>query len=171
MRSHHPPSFFAESWKMARRSCHIVSFFAENLQVGTFPCWSHTTRLPFSLQTTWLGAKGIASKRIPWAFSLKNASTMHETCKQKCEQNVSTPPNNTALAPPSPSLCQYHMYKVEFVTSGSRATILILNGHNLFDDYYHTSPIQNTSQLPSEFWINPVVCVLPPMISSTGTSW
>ena len=82
----HPPSFFAEWWKMAERSGHTTSFFTKILQVD----WGHTTHLPFLLKMyksapfpsevtpynflfhsphAWLGDNGIASKEIPCAFS------------------------------------------------------------------------------------------------------
>ena len=49
----HPPSFFAELWKMAGRSCHIVSLFTENPWVSTFLLRGRTTRLPFHSPPAW----------------------------------------------------------------------------------------------------------------------
>ena len=66
------------------------------------------TRLPFSLKTAWLGDSGIPSKGIPCAFSPIKGSPREHKREQPCKQNAShLPPDDTAPAPPSPSLLRY----------------------------------------------------------------
>ena len=105
----HPPSFFAELWKMAGRSHHTVSFFAKNLRVGTFVLWGRATQLPFSLTTRMARGQRYCLKRNPMCIFVPTRhptwAKSSPTCALLRPRNVSTPnPNCTAPAPFSPSL-------------------------------------------------------------------
>ena len=98
------------------RSRHTPSFFAENPRVGTFSPWGRATRLPFSLTTCVARGQRYCLKRHPmWFFVSKRHPTWKHASKnatKNARNHVSKTralpaPDDTAPAPPSPSLVRW----------------------------------------------------------------
>ena len=98
-----------ESAPFVPRSRHTPSFFAENPRVGTFVLCGRATRLPFSLTTRMARGQRYCLKRNPMCiFAHKRVATraQHEkhASKNTSKTRALPPPDDTAPAPPSPSL-------------------------------------------------------------------